>query len=242
MSAQTPEIIRLGTVESTMLEAASLAADGRPHGTAVVAEAQTGGIGRHGHSWHSEPGSGLYVSVVLRLPLGPTELPVLTLALGLATAEAITLSTGLVCDLRWPNDILIHRKKAAGILVQFSDGVVIAGIGVNVNHAKFSPHLQEEATSLRLASGAATDREQLLHNLLSAVESTSQILANNGKAAILKIFCDSSSFASGKRVRVDVGGRHIEGVTAGLDHSGFLLVRKLDGQIETVMAGGVRPA
>lgn len=225
-----------------MLEAAALSERGCPHGTAVVAEAQTAGIGRHGHSWHSEPGSGLYVSVVLRLPLGPVELPVLTLALGLATAEAITLSTGLVCDLRWPNDILIDKKKAAGILVQFSDGVAIAGIGINVNHMAFPSHLQTEATSLRLAFGRETDREQLLQDLLVAIETTSEILVHDGKAAILKLFCDSSSFASGKRVRVDMGGRHIEGTTAGLDHSGFLLIRKLDGQIETVVAGGVRPA
>ncbi len=86
---------------STMRDAAALASQGCAHGTAVVAEEQTSGIGRHGHSWHSEPAAGLYVSVVLRLP---ETTPILTLALGLAAVDAIRDTAGVVCDLRWPND------------------------------------------------------------------------------------------------------------------------------------------
>src|ERR1039457_5433850 len=115
-------------------EPATLAAAGCPSGTAVVAEEQTAGQGRHGHSWHSEPGAGLYVSVVLRLPLPPDSLPVLTLALGLATAETIARATHLDPDLRWPNDVMLSDRKTAGILVQLVDSVAIAGLGVNVNH------------------------------------------------------------------------------------------------------------
>lgn len=237
------EIVRLGTVDSTMHHATALAAAGCLHGTAVVAEAQTSGVGRHGHVWHSEPGSGLYLSVVLRLPLSPAELPLLTLALGLAAGEAIGLAAGLACDLRWPNDILARGKKVAGILVQVSDGAAIAGIGVNVNHTNFPEWIANEATSIRLETGHAADREALLQRLLASIEEICQVFLVNGKATILKLFANASSFAQGKRVRVDMGGgRTLEGITDGLTEQGFLRVRRLDGTIETVIAGGVRPA
>lgn len=238
-----PEIIRLGTVDSTMQEAATLASAGCLHGTAIVAEAQTAGIGRHGHIWHSEPGTGLYVSIVLRLPLSPREMPILTLALGLAVSEAIGLSTGLACDLRWPNDILAGGKKLAGILVQIVDGAAIAGIGINVNHETFPDWIAAEATSIRIAAGHSADRESVLIQLLRSVEGLCGVLTESGSEAILKLFTKASSFASGKHVRVDAsGGKSIDGVTDGLTPQGFLRVRKQDGTIELVVAGGVRPA
>lgn len=238
----SPEIIRRGIVASTMQEAAALASTGCLHGTAVVAESQTAGIGRHGHVWHSEPGTGLYVSVVLRLPLSPAELPILTLALGLAVSEAIGLTTGLVCDLRWPNDILSSGRKVAGILVQIVDNAAIAGIGINVNHASFPDWIAQEATSLRLATGHPVDREALLTQLLKSVADLCDLLVSAGNAAVLQLFSAASSYAQGKRVRVDLGTRVLEGVTAGLTSQGFLRVRQADGTTETVIAGGVRPA
>jgi BirA family biotin operon repressor/biotin-[acetyl-CoA-carboxylase] ligase len=159
---------------------------------------------------------------------------VLTLALGLATVEAIRKTTGLCCDLRWPNDALLGEKKVAGILVQLSGGAAIAGIGINVNHESFPEEIAGLATSLRLQSGRVCDREALLDALLASVEECSQI----SRAAILKMFGDASSYVLGKRVKVD----KIEGVTAGLNDAGFLLVRKADGKIETVLTGGVRPS
>lgn len=225
-----------------MQEAAALAGNGHAHGTAVVADEQTAGIGRHGHSWHSEPGNGLYVSIILRLPLAPDVLPIVTLALGLAASEAIAETTGLVCDIRWPNDIMIVGKKAAGILVQLVDHAAISGIGINVNHNAFPPELADQATSLRIASGRAQDRERLLSCLLASVQKACEVLASGGRTAILKMFSDASSYASGKRVTVDMGERSIHGVTAGLNDAGFLLVRKPDSTIETVISGGVRPA
>jgi BirA family biotin operon repressor/biotin-[acetyl-CoA-carboxylase] ligase len=236
------QTFRFATIGSTMQEAAALAMQGHPHGTAVVADEQTAGIGRHGHSWHSEPGTGLYVSIVLRLPLAPEVLPIVTLALGLAASEAIAQTTGLACDIRWPNDIMIGSRKTAGILVQLVDAAAIAGIGINVNHAAFPPELAGEATSLLLATGRPHDRENLLTCLLASVDRVCDILTAGGRAAILKMFSDASSYASGKRVTVDLGDRTIYGVTAGLNDSGFLLVRKPDAGIETVISGGVRPA
>src|SRR5690348_10963365 len=109
------------TIASTMQAAA-----GRPIGTVILADEQTAGRGRHGRAWHSELRRGIYFSTVLR------PAPLLTLALGLATVEAIARATGIACDLRWPNDVLIGAKKIAGILVELVDGLAIGGIGINV--------------------------------------------------------------------------------------------------------------
>lgn len=209
------------TVDSTMAVAASL-----PYGAIVIAEEQTAGQGRHGHSWHSEPFAGIYCSMVLE----PT--PMLTLALGLATAEAIAVP----CDLRWPNDVMVGGRKAAGILVNLVAGKAVAGIGINVNHTSFPPDL--EATSLRLATGRVMEREPILNALFDAVRDYTVLPAED----ILRLFTQASSYASGRRVVVDQPGGIIQGVTAGLDPDGFLIVRKDDGTDTLILAGGVRAA
>src|SRR6266850_2253516 len=116
------------TIDTTMREAAALAAAGAAPGTTVITEEQTAGQGRHGHTWHSEKGRGLYLSILLQ---ATGAAPTLTMALGLATAEAITSATTLPCDLRWPNDVMVNGKKAAGILAQLTESTAIAGIGIN---------------------------------------------------------------------------------------------------------------
>jgi BirA family biotin operon repressor/biotin-[acetyl-CoA-carboxylase] ligase len=146
------------TLDSTMTVAARLAREGCASGTVVGADAQTAGIGRGGHSWHSEPNAGLYVSIVLRLALGPESLPLVMLALGLATRDAIADVTGLAPDLRWPNDVLLGEKKCSGILAQMEgDTRVGAGISINVG-AGFSPDDRVLLTSSRLA-GASVSRQ-----------------------------------------------------------------------------------
>jgi len=229
------------TITSTMHEAAALAAAGAPSGATVVAEEQTAGQGRHGHSWHSQPGAGLYVSVVLRLPLPADSLPVLTLALGLAVAETISRLTDLHPDLRWPNDVMLGEKKTAGILVQLIDSVAIAGIGINVNHPAFPPEIAAEATSLRIASGRPHSREDLLIGLLPAIDSFSRMLVEGGRQPVLDLFARHSSYVRGKRVRVDQPCGPLVGVTAGLDSAGFLKLRADNGSESLILAGGVRP-
>jgi BirA family transcriptional regulator, biotin operon repressor / biotin---[acetyl-CoA-carboxylase] ligase len=230
------------TIDSTMPEAARLAAAGCGPGTLVIAGEQTAGQGRYGRFWHSEPDSGLYVSIVLRPTLSSSSLPVLMLALGLATAEAIARTTDLACDIRWPNDVLIADKKVAGILVQLQERFVIAGIGINVNHQAFPPDLAEIATSLQLASGKAQSREELIVKLLPAVESFCRMLVDGGKESILNLFYRASSYARGKRVVVEAVDGTIEGTTAGLDASGFLMIEQDDGAKRLIVAGGVRAA
>jgi BirA family transcriptional regulator, biotin operon repressor / biotin---[acetyl-CoA-carboxylase] ligase len=215
------------TIDSTMRAAAGL-----PVGSVVLAGEQTAGQGRHGHTWHSEPGAGVYCSMVLN------PAPVLTLAIGLAALEAITEATGQVCDLRWPNDLMLGGKKCAGILVQLVDGLAIAGIGINVNHAAFPPPLAEEATSLRLHASREWPREAIVVALIPAIERLAALPAED----VLDLFTHASSYASGRRVVVHQPDRNIHGVTAGLDSSGFLRVRQDDGAYTLILAGGVRAA
>ena len=229
------------SLPSTQFVAIKLAETGVPSGTAVIAGEQTAGIGRHGHSWHSEPHAGLYVSVVLRLSLPPESLPTLTLALGLATAEAISRVCDVSADLRWPNDVMIGDRKTAGILVQLVDSVAIAGIGVNVNHTGFPTEIASQSTSLRQATGSTQSREDLLIALLPAIDSFTKMLVEAGPRPVLEMFTRHSSYARGRRVRVEQPGGVLEGVTAGLNPSGFLILRADDGSESLILAGGVRP-
>ena len=212
-------------IDSTMLAAARL-----PQGSVVLADRQTAGQGRHGHSWHSEPDNGIYCSAVLK------PAPMLTLALGLAAQHAIVEATGLVCDLRWPNDLMLNGRKVAGILVQLVDGNAIAGIGINVNHIAFPREIAEEAISLRLAAGREIAREEILLALLPAID----VFTAEPSDIILRLFTHASSYAAGRRVAVDQPGGAIIGTTAGLDPSGHLRVQQDDGTVTLIVAGGVR--
>lgn len=214
-------------VDSTMRVAA-----GRPLGSVILAEEQTAGQGRHGHSWHSEPGTGIYLSMVLR------HAPLLTMALGLATAEAIATVTGISCDLRWPNDVLVGGKKAAGVLVQLNDGAAIGGVGINVNHATLPAELEEIATSLRIHAGRQYAREEIFLALIRAIDTFTGLPEED----ILRLFAQASSYACGRRVVVEQQEGVVRGVTTGLTNAGYLRVHQDDGTDTLIIAGGVRAA
>lgn len=229
------------SVPSTMQRASELAVAGFPSGTVVGAEEQTAGKGRYGRQWHSEPHSGLYQSIILRPSLSPTSLPLLTMALGLAVSEAVLKTTDLVCDLRWPNDLLLTGKKCCGILTQAEGDAVIAGIGLNVNQESFPPDVAKIATSLRISGDRIYPREPLLIHLLQSVDSYCAILEREGIAPILDMFSRASSYVSGRRVTVEQDGVLLRGTTAGLDGSGFLILQEDSGKRTVILAGGVRP-
>ena len=208
-------------LDSTMIEARRDMVPGR----IVVAEEQTAGIGRHGRTWISPAGSGLYVSMVL----AAKPVPLIMLSLGLATRDAIAGSA----DLRWPNDVLLNGKKCAGVLAQLEGNMIIAGIGINVSQTEFADDLETPATSL-LLEGVTASREDLLVALVECVDRYTRLRSDE----ILRQFTNASSYVFGKRVRVEAG---LEGVTCGLDPAGFLRVREDNGTETTILAGGVRP-
>ena len=228
------------TTTSTMKDAALLSQQGGGSGSVVGAEHQSAGQGRLGRRWHSESGSGVYFTILLRLNLVFTDLPVLTLAIGLAVASAVRDVTGLHCDLKWPNDLMLNGKKCCGILSEFQEGVVLVGIGLNVNQSSFPEPIDEVATSLLLAGGVTYNREQLLIRILQEIDDHVELLESRGRAPLLDLFSQTSSYVSGKRVEVEQAGRLIRGATDGLSEAGFLFVRSDEGERVLILAGGLR--
>ncbi len=176
---------RIGSTNNTAMD---LAAIGEPEGAVFVAEQQTAGRGRGGHTWDSAQSVGIYCSVVLRPNLAPADALLLSLLAGLAVHEAVQQTTGLHPDLRWPNDVLLGEKKFCGILTEMNAEVtrvryVVLGIGINVNQTSFSAELEPIATSLRLESGRAWSRVELAAALLKSLDSAYRQLSQGGAEA-----------------------------------------------------------
>ena len=232
-------------INSTNAVAFRLAAAGEPHGTLVVAEEQTAGRGRLGRAWYSEKTTGIYLSLILRPPLGPQQAPILTLAAGLAARDAVAEVTGLIINLKWPNDLLVGGKKFCGILTEMHAEAqrihhVIVGIGINVNHARLPKELELRATSLRLAGGRAYSRLEILLRLLGALDRYYNRLLAEGAAPLIARFLEVAPSAREQRVQVETPWEKFTGVTAGLDEGGLLLVcRDTDGRTVPVLAGDV---
>jgi BirA family biotin operon repressor/biotin-[acetyl-CoA-carboxylase] ligase len=239
-------LVRLETTDTTMREAAVRADRGMPAGTVVLAAEQTAGRGRFGRTWASEKGKGLYCSMILRPALAPADATIMTLALGLAVGRAIQNLTGVCCDLRWPNDVLIGGRKCAGILADMAAAGdklrhVIVGIGVNVGQTEFPPELGDTATSLQRETGREYAIDAVLNEVLREVDRHMRILTEQGKRTIVHLFTRASSFVAGKEVKVVGGISEIRGVTMGLTQGGVLLVLRDNGSVYPVLAGSVRP-
>jgi BirA family biotin operon repressor/biotin-[acetyl-CoA-carboxylase] ligase len=234
-------------IDSTNRVALQLGHADEAHGTVVVAEEQTAGRGRAGRVWHSERASGIYLTVLLRPQISPTDAPLLTLLAGLAARDAIAEQTGMTPDLRWPNDLLLNGKKLGGILTEMHAEpervrFVIIGIGLNVNHSRMPDKLQEIATALRIETGRSHSRLELAVKLLGRLENYYNEFLKDGPQTILDRFAAVSSFACGKRVRIANARETFTGTTAGLAPNGLLRVKREDGQIETVISGDVTEA
>jgi BirA family biotin operon repressor/biotin-[acetyl-CoA-carboxylase] ligase len=242
-------------IGSTNVAAMEAAAAGAPEGSVYLGEEQLAGRGRGAHSWHSARSQGIYCSVVLRPALSPADVLVLTLAAGLTVCSAVEQLLARhrdhqvsppQLDLRWPNDPLLNGKKFCGILVELTAEAtrvryLVVGIGINVNQPSFPADLREAATSLRLETGTCWSRVELATALLKSLDREYRGLLKpgpGGRESVLRRFQERSSYAQGRRVRVEEDGGY-EGVTAGLDARGFLQVETPKG-LRTVLSGGVR--
>jgi BirA family transcriptional regulator, biotin operon repressor / biotin---[acetyl-CoA-carboxylase] ligase len=237
-------VVHFFKIDSTNRVAMELGYAGQPEGTVVMAEAQTAGRGRAGHTWHSEKGTGLYFTILLRPKISPAQAPLLTMLAGLSAYAAIAAQTGLVPELKWPNDLLLNGKKVGGILTEMHAEpnlvrFVIVGIGINVNQEKFPVEIASTATSIRKESDHLTYRLELLARLLAQFESDYNRFLREGPRFVVERFESLSSFAKGRRVRVDTGTETYTGTTAGLSPEGLLLVTRDNGPLVTVIAGDV---
>ena len=232
-------------IGSTNTSAMAAAANGAAEGTIVVAEEQTAGRGRGANSWQSPRSTGIYCSAIFRPPLPPSEVLPLSLAAGLAVQAALQqVDSRISADLKWPNDVLIDGKKVCGILTEMNAEAtrvryVVVGIGINVNQQNFPKELQ--ATSLRMITGTEWSRVELAAALLKSLDREYRKLLEGADAheSILRRFSEGSSWADGKKVRIEENGSAFQGTTQGLDPRGFLLVRTPHG-MQTVISGTVR--
>ena len=234
--------------------AAALAAEGAPHGVVVAAHQQTAGRGRRGTAWQSPPGAGLYFSMIVRptfakatvgkpVPQAASRksqapLSLITLAAGVGVRDGISAATGLAADLKWPNDLLVNRRKLAGILAEghalgTAAQAVVIGVGVNLEQATYPPDVSARATSLEGELGRAFDRDHVFAAILRAL--CDRLAAIDGKPGdILQAWRAVSPSAIGTAVEWE-GHR---GVTAGIDDSGALLVKTSTG-VARLIAGDI---
>jgi BirA family biotin operon repressor/biotin-[acetyl-CoA-carboxylase] ligase len=231
---------------STSTDALAAARSGAPHGSVFFADEQLAGRGRGAHAWHSAAGEGLYVSVLLRMPIPAVRLPLLPLVTGLAAVDAMQAVSGLAVDLRWPNDLLIGPRKAGGILVEARTkanavAFAVAGVGINVHQRSFEEALSTAATSLDVEAGRRVSRQALLVSLLKSLEREALgLLDPEAAETVPRRVEQASSWLRGRAVQVH-GPQACEGTTDGLDEHGFLRVRTAGGLV-TVQTGGIRAA
>jgi BirA family biotin operon repressor/biotin-[acetyl-CoA-carboxylase] ligase len=236
------------TIDSTNTRALADALAGADAGQVYIADEQTAGRGRGGHTWHSEPDRGLYMTVLVRPTLRSNEVLKLSLTTALAAYWAIREITGYSIDLRWPNDLVAPQlngpsRKLGGILTEAAStpgGTIrhaAIGVGINLNQVDFPEELQATATSLRLAADEPISREAVAMAFLQHLNHELNKLHQSND--LFERFERVSSWTKGKRVHVaeDEG---YTGTTAGLTPDGLLRIARDDGKERIVRHGGVR--
>lgn len=242
-------------IGSTNDEAARLAAAGAPEGTVVLAAAQTAGRGRRGRSWHSPPGAGIYVSVVLRAAAGPTgrgDGSLITLMAGGAAAEAVERAAGVVPALKWPNDLVVERSTASGVERRKLAGIlaegaavggaftsVVLGIGINVRPTAYPAELAGIATSLETERGGDVDEGEVVAELLAALARGRHELRGGETARVLDRWRRYGRPLLGRRVTFTNGDEALEGIAEDVDEAGALVVSTARGSMR-VVAGEVQ--
>jgi len=241
-------LVVLGNVDSTNAELRRLAAAGAPEGTVVVAGRQSAGRGRLGRSWHSAPGLGLYLSVLLRPGGEAREATRWTVAASLATCGACREHCADGAVIKWPNDLMFGERKLGGILVEMRSAGgrvqdLVVGVGLNVNHREddFPPELREAATSLHLAAGRGMlELEPVAAGVLARLGLAAARLKDGEWSGVVADWERLTPAARGCRVRVSAGRGEdaapeaFEGITRGLDVDGALRVERGDGRVVSV--------
>lgn len=238
------EIVYKETTGSTNADVRRMAEDGAENGLLVVADAQTSGKGRRGRQWESEKGTNLYFSMLLKPDIAPDKASMITLVAAYSVAKMIAKNTGLDAKIKWPNDIVVGKKKVCGILTEMNmerDYIhhIVVGIGINVNEEEFPDEIRDMATSLKKEVGRIVSRANLLCDMLLQFEKDySAFLA----AEDLKPFIDDYNkmlVNKGALVKVLDPKGEFSGIAGGINEEGMLIVFKENGQIEKVYAGEV---
>lgn len=229
---------------STNAEAKKQAEGGAPDGLLVVADEQEQGRGRRGRGWEAPGGVNIYMTLLLRPSFLPEQASMVTLVMALSVAQAITHISGLEAKIKWPNDIVINKKKVVGILTELimeTDYIqyLVCGVGINVNQSEFPQSIAENATSLYLEGGRILSRAELIALVMERFEANYEVFCRQGDMTGLMSAYNELLVNRQAQVRVlDPKGEY-EGLAQGINKMGELLVRKADGTREAVYAGEV---
>lgn len=232
-------------IGSTNDAAAAAGHAGEPEGLAILADRQASGRGRLGRVWASLPGLGVYTSILLRPDVPARQTPLLTIAAGLATAEAIQGVAEVTPRLKWPNDVLLDGRKVAGILAEMATvgervAQVVVGIGINVHHRSedFPAEVRTTATSIGLAAGGRVERGEIAAALYNTFDKWYEMFSAGDRAVILSAARDRMA-TLGRAVTVISGPERWQATAVDLDEDGALLVRDERGAIQRVLAADV---
>ncbi len=232
---ERPPIVRLAAVDSTQRHAAVLAESGAVDGTVVVADTQTAGRGRRGRVWKDTPRASVLMSMIVRSSLPVAKLPTLSIAAGVAVAEALRHCAGIEARLKWPNDVLVEGRKIAGILLERHGDAVIVGIGINVTRDAVPPEFAASATSIADAhtDHVIIDRDAVLAAVVDAFARWRARLERDGFEPVRVQWTELAAML-GRPVTADGVG----GVVRGLDADGALVL-ETPGGIRRILAGDV---
>ncbi|KAE9636214.1 MAG: BirA family transcriptional regulator [Epulopiscium sp.] len=238
------KIVHYHQIDSTNKEAKKLAASGEKEGTIVISEEQLAGRGRLGRTWISPAGTGIWMSVILRPSIAPTDASKITLLAGLAVCEGIKEATGLPVQIKWPNDLVLHNKKICGILTEMSAEMekinyIILGIGINVNTDSFPEDLKNTATSLKIEGEKEYDRKEIVKAILMYLEQYYELYMKNQDMEDLLEKYKNHCLTLGKEVKIIHRNEEFIGKAVDLSKEGELMVEKQDGQVITVFSGEV---
>ena len=221
----------------------SEAKDGAEHGTLAVAEFQSAGRGRFDRRWEAPEGSSIMMTLLLRPEFSPQYASMLTLVMGMAVAQAAE-ELGFNVSIKWPNDIVISKKKICGILTEMgTNGVkinyVLIGVGINVNLKEFPEEMQDKATSLILEGGHEYDRNQVIALVMKYFEINYEKFIQTCDFTHLLDDYHRILANLNQPVRVIDGDRSFEGICRGIDEKGELLVERQNKEVVKVSAGEV---
>lgn len=231
-------------IDSTNLEVKRQAEQGAPEGLLIVADKQVAGRGRRGRSWESPAGANIFMSLLLRPNYATDSVSQVTLVMALSVAQAITEVTGLVTAIKWPNDIIVNKKKVVGILTELTmetDYIqyLVCGVGINVNQTTFPDEIKETASSLYLEKGEKVNRALLVQKSMEHFDENYEIFCKTDDMSGLIDTYNHLLVNQDAAVRVlDPKGEY-EGIARGINERGELIVEKADGTREDVYAGEV---
>lgn len=220
-------------IDSTNLRAKHIAIESEEEDVLIVADRQDAGRGRLGRTWLSESGTGLWSSLLLRPNIEPEAAFQLTLIAAVSVARAIEQVTQLEAKIKWPNDILVNKRKVCGILTEMSAewqhvNYLVLGIGINVNQTAFPEEIAAIASSLALELGQAVNRLALLEAMIEALDYYRVALVDENRSAeLLQVYREKSA-TLGQRVKV-IGKEERIGTALDMNEAGALYVAFEDG-------------